>query len=351
MTARPRGWLIWALTPLVAATMTIAPASSASAEPGSSSSSSDDKSKKSDEDKTADEGDEDTLLNDVLEATGRRYQTAKDAVAKSTKAQLALSVQVKNAEARRDALIPQVSAVANQQYRTGGVSTMSFLLDSGSTTAFLHRAISLEEINSLNDGKLRQLNAAIDEVQASKARLDAEVKAQKQNYSAMAKQKEEADKAFALVGGKTVTKGFVLAKSPVADPAPRNSSGGFSPEACTQDDPTTSGCVTKRTLHMYKEVRKAGFNRFAGCHRNGGPFEHPKGRACDWSLQKSGFAPFHNDDTFQYGNNLMAFAVRNADRLGILYVIWNRMIWFPASGWKTYHGVSAHIDHVHISML
>ena len=36
---------------------------------------------------------------------------------------------------------------------------------------------------------------------------------------------------------------------------------------------------------MYKEVKKAGFNRFVGCHRNGGPFEHPKGRACDWSLQ------------------------------------------------------------------
>ena len=106
----------------------------------------------------------------------------------------------------------------------------------------------------------------------------------------MAKQKEAAEKALALVGGKSLTGGFVTATSPKASPAPRNSDGGFSPEGCNTPDPTTGGCITPRTLHMYKEVKKAGFNRFVGCHRNGGPFEHPKGRACDWSLQKSGFA-------------------------------------------------------------
>jgi hypothetical protein len=52
-----------------------------------------------------------------------------------------------------------------------------------------------------------------------------------------------------------------------------------------------------------------------------------------------------------YGNRLMAFLVRNADRLGILYVIWFKQIWFPATGWKNYHGPSAHTDHVHVSML
>jgi hypothetical protein len=52
-----------------------------------------------------------------------------------------------------------------------------------------------------------------------------------------------------------------------------------------------------------------------------------------------------------YGNNLMAFLVRNADRLGIYYVIWYAQIWFPATGWKAYHGVSNHKDHVHVSLL
>jgi len=340
MTARPRRWLVLALAPLVAVTLctAVAPASPASADPNDSTS-------------TADDGDDNPLLNDVLDSTGRRYLAAKAAVAKSTKTQLGLAINVKNAEDKRDKLLPQVGAVAGQQYRTGNVSAASFLLNSMSSDDFLKRAISLEEINTLNDGVLRELNAAIDEVSTAKARLDTEVKAQKQNLASMQKQKEAAEKALSLVGGENLTGGFVVAKSPVAAPAPRNADGGFSPESCSIDDPTTSGCITPRTLHMYQEVKKAGFKRFVGCHRNGGPFEHPKGRACDWSLQSSGFSVAHNADMKNYGNNLMAFLVRNADRLGILYVIWYAQIWFPATGWKAYHGASTHKDHVHVSML
>ena len=340
MTARPRRWLVLALAPLVAVTLctAVAPASPASADPNDSTS-------------TADDGEDNPLLNDVLDSTGRRYLAAKAAVAKSTKTQLGLAINVKNAEDKRDKLLPQVGAVAGQQYRTGNVSAASFLLNSMSSDDFLKRAISLEEINTLNDGVLRELNAAIDEVSTAKARLDTEVKAQKQNLASMQKQKEAAEKALSLVGGENLTGGFVVAKSPVAAPAPRNADGGFSPESCSIDDPTTSGCITPRTLHMYQEVKKAGFKRFVGCHRNGGPFEHPKGRACDWSLQSSGFSVAHNADMKNYGNNLMAFLVRNADRLGILYVIWYAQIWFPATGWKAYHGASTHKDHVHVSML
>lgn len=340
MTARPRRWLVLALAPLIAASLSVvvAPATPASADPDSSTG-------------TADEGDDNPLLNDVLDATGRRYLTAKTAVAKSTKTQLKLALDVKTAEARRDQLLPQVGAVAGQQYRTGNVSAASFLLSSVNSDDFLKKAISLEEINTLNDGRLKDLNEAIAEVSAAKSKLDTEINAQKQNLASMQKQKEAAEKALALVGGEGLTGGFVLANSPKAAPAPRNSDGGFSPESCNVNDPTTSGCITARTLHMYKEVKKAGFSRFVGCHRNGGPFEHPKGRACDWSLQSSGFSVAHNADMKNYGNNLMAFLVRNADRLGILYVIWYAQIWFPATGWKAYHGPSTHKDHVHVSML
>jgi len=328
-----------ALAPLVAgATLLVTPAAPAGAAPGGSTS-------------TADDGDDNPLLNDVLDSTGRRYLAAKAAVAKSTKTQLGLALDVKSAEARRDALVPQVNAIAAQQYRTGGLTSASFMLNSTSTDTFLERAISLGEMNALNDSKLHELDQAINEVTTAKARLDHEVAAQNQSLASMAKQKQAAEQALALVGGKSLTGGFVVAKSPEADPAPRNADGGFSPESCSVNDPTTDGCITPRTYHMYLEVKKAGFNRFVGCHRNGGPFEHPKGRACDWSLQKSGFSVAHNADMKNYGNNVMAFLVRNADRLGVLYVIWYAQIWFPATGWKTYHGPSSHKDHVHVSML
>jgi peptidoglycan DL-endopeptidase CwlO len=103
--------------------------------------------------------------------------------------------------------------------------------------------------------------------------------------------------------------------------------------------------------HAYKEVKKAGFTRFVGCYRSGGPYEHPKGQACDWSLQSSGFSNAHTRDQRLYGNNLTAFLVRNADRLGVMYVIWYAQIWLPATGWRSYSGASAHKDHVHMSIL
>ncbi len=296
-------------------------------------------------------GDKNLLLDDVLESSNRRFVQAKAAVAKSTTAQKKLAAEIKVAEGRRLALMPEVNAIASQQYRTGHLGTVSFLLGSQGSNEFLAKAVSLEEINTIQDRKLGDLNRAIAEVNAKKAALDAEVKKQQNSLVAMKKQKEAADKALALVGGRSVTLGLVVSKSPPAAPAPRNSDGGFSAERCNVTDPTTSGCITARTLHMYKETKKAGFSRFVGCHRDGGPFEHPKGRACDWSLQKKGFAVMHNDDMRKYGNNLMAFLVRNADKLGIYYVIWNKQIWFPASGWKSYHGPSAHTDHVHVSML
>jgi hypothetical protein len=352
MSVRRRRWLHLALAPLVvAAALSALPSSPAQAAPGSGSSSSSSGNDAPDE-KGGDELSDNATLNQVLESTNRKYVQAKAEVAQSTTQQRTLATQIKDAEAKRDALAPEVQAIAAEQYETGRLSASRFLLGSDSSDDFLHKAVSLEEINSLHDRKLHDLNAAIDDVNAKKAALDAEVKSQQINLLAMKKQKESADKALELVGGESLTQGFVVAKSPVAAPAPRNAQGGFSPEGCTIDDPTTDGCITPRMLHLYQEVKKAGFNRFVGCHRNGGPYEHPKGRACDWSLQKSGFSDAHNADMKNYGNNLMAFLVRNADRLGIYYVIWYAQIWFPATdNWHAYHGDSTHKDHVHVSVL
>ncbi|AEV81459.1 hypothetical protein ACWT_0447 [Actinoplanes sp. SE50] len=345
MTARPRRWLMLALAPLVATTIFVAPVTPAHAAPSGSSST------------TPSEGDDGDDLSDQIEATNRRYVNAKLAVEASQKKQKDLATQISAAEKRRDALIPEVNAIARQQYQIGQLTTVGFLLRADSSSDFLHKAIGLEEINKLNDDKLKDLNTTLATITNSKSALDAELKNEQQQLSIQQKQHDTAESQLDLLGGgtginKTITAGFVDATSKVAAPAPRNSSGGFSPESCTVDDPTTSGCITKRTLHLYQEVKKAGFNRFVGCHRDGGPFEHPKGRACDWSLQKSGFSVAHNSDMMRYGNDLTAFLVRNADRLGIYYVIWYKQIWFPATNnWHAYHGPSDHTDHVHVSLL
>ena len=291
------------------------------------------------------------LLGEVLAVTGKQYLKAKNALEKSREKQLRLALDVQAATAAVEALRPQVSQVAAESYRTGRLTPAVALLNSADPDNFLQRAVALEQWNEVNAERLQALADAQQRAARAKAAMDAEVLAAKDAQAVMAKQKREAEKALALVGGMELTGGFVVAESPVARPAPRGANGEFKDESCSVDDPTTGGCITPRTYHAYKEVKRAGFDRFVGCYRSGGPYEHPKGRACDWSLQSRGFAAANNADMRRYGNDLMAFLVRNADELGVLYVIWYRQIWLPATGWNSYSGASDHTDHVHRSML
>lgn len=292
------------------------------------------------------------LLGEVLEVVGKRYLEAKAAHDASVKRQRELNRDLLRAELELASLMPSVQEIAEHTYRIGKLTPTTLLLNSSSNDSFRDRLVALDELTRLNDRKLDEFSRARDAVAKARQAVDDEVKRQKEQMAIMARQKKEAEAALKLVGGHSLTAGgLVSATSPQARPAPRNPDGSWPRESCSEDDPTTSGCLTPRTLHAYKEVRRAGFDRFAGCWRPGDRWEHPKGRACDWSLQDSGYSPARTRDQRLYGNNLAAFLVRNADRLGILYVIWYRQIWFPATGWKSYSGPSAHIDHVHMSIL
>jgi hypothetical protein len=147
----------------------------------------------------------------------------------------------------------------------------------------------------------------------------------------------------------------VVIAAATADPAPRNSDGSFPGQGCTQNDPTTNGCLTARTLHAYQEVKKAGFNHFVSCWRQQSWGEHPKGRACDWAAAPRGFGGVATGTDRDYGNRLAGWLIGNADRLGVLYVIWFRQIWLPGVGWHRYttEGGSPsgdHTNHVHLSI-
>ncbi|HEX7744182.1 MAG TPA: hypothetical protein VF462_02810 [Micromonosporaceae bacterium] len=295
------------------------------------------------------------LLRDVIESTGRGYVEAQAAVATSRKRQLQLTLELQKVEQQIEALRPQVSAVAASAYRTGRIGPMMVLLNSSSPDTFIERAEGLDMLAQYDNSRVRELNEALEQANRAKAAIDAEVVAERKQLTAMAKQKAEAERALELVGGKR-TGGFVSAVSPVARQAPRNDDGSWPRQSCSESDPTTSGCITPRMLFALKETQRLGFKRFVSCFRPSGPYEHPKGRACDFSAERNGFGGDAHGDDKLYGNNLAAFLVRNADRLGVMYVIWYRQIWMPATGWHSYGGAygdpsSDHTNHVHLSVL
>ncbi|MGX7675545.1 coiled-coil domain-containing protein [Plantactinospora sp. DSM 117369] len=295
-------------------------------------------------------------LREQLQAASKGYLTAKNRLANSVKRQNELNQQLAALRTEVATRSERVAEMADMAYRTGRLGQVSALLNSGSPTSLVDRAAALDTISANESRELRGLRESLDKETQAKAALDKEVGEQRKQVEVMETRKKQAERALAAAnnsGG--AGSGISGSGGGSARPAPRNPDGSFPDESCSLDDPTTSGCITARTLHALKQAQAAGFTRFVSCFRSGGSGEHPKGQACDFAAQRNGFGGVATGGDRTYGNNLAAYFVRNADRLGVLYVIWFKQIWLPSSGWKTYNGgngdpSSDHTNHVHLSM-
>jgi hypothetical protein len=103
-----------------------------------------------------------------------------------------------------------------------------------------------------------------------------------------------------------------------------------------------------------RQTQAAGFTHYVHCWRTASFGEHPKGRACDFAAAPNGFGGIATGADRAYGNRLAAWFIDNADRLGVLYVIWFRQIWLPGIGWRAYQSgddpAASHRNHVHLSI-
>jgi hypothetical protein len=303
-----------------------------------------------------DEGGTKTLRS-ALESAAKGHVEAKNKLENSKKRQKQLTVTLAQAKQKATELQGRVGEVANRSYRQGRFNTMTLLLNSTSPDTFMERALRLDQMAQIDGKALTSYRAAVVTAEQAKRAIDREVKEQQKQVTVMAKKKEQAEQALASVGGGAVAGGFISANSPLAKPAPRNSDGSWPKESCTVDDPSEGdGCITPRTLNAYQQSRAAGFKRYTVCFSRRASGEHPKGRACDYSAATGGF---ENVDASggdrAYGNNLAAYLVKNASRLGVMYVIWYRQIWMPGTGWRSYSGsggpAATHTNHVHLSVL
>jgi hypothetical protein len=121
---------------------------------------------------------------------------------------------------------------------------------------------------------------------------------------------------------------------------------------------------TELVMGRYPDTSSSGITRACNI---GGKSEHKEGRAWDWAVNAE--VPSQKamadqwiaglEKTDRYGNE-----AARARRFGIMYLIWNRQIWFPGSGWRVYcvqkdFGCHTpgdqksirhpHTDHVHFS--
>jgi hypothetical protein len=151
----------------------------------------------------------------------------------------------------------------------------------------------------------------------------------------------------------------------VVDPPP--------PEPCTEDDPTTSGCLTPTALRLH-DAAVARFGdpgrgapvRSTTCwseHAWNPSSDHPAGRACDFFPGRYG--EFPEGDDLAAGWAVAHWLRGNARELDVRYVIWQGRIWYRGSsdagdGWGRPYGgggvydpedaTGGHFDHVHVSV-
>jgi hypothetical protein len=300
-----------------------------------------------------DEGTE--SLRDALDSAAEKYEEARVALDESEKEELKLVVKLEELELERDDLVDDIQIVAATAYRTGRVGAMTAIISSGSPTSFLERAAAVDMIAQRDAQALERYESLTDSIEEQQALLAEEIAEQEAQLEELEAAKDEAEDALFSIGG-GATGDFEAYASEDAEPAPRNSDGSLPDEECTEDDPTTSGCVSPRMLHAYNEAQIFGFTRYTSCYRGGTFGEHPLGQACDFAASPNGFGGAAAGTDKTYGDRLASFFVHNAEALGVKYVIWYRQIWFPGSGWRAYGSAggdpsSDHTNHVHLSVL
>jgi peptidoglycan DL-endopeptidase CwlO len=294
-------------------------------------------------------------LREALDEAADKYEEARVALEESEREELNLVVQLEELEKDREDLVDEIQVVAAAAYRTGRVGPVSAIINASSPTSFLERAAAVDMIAQRDASALARYEALTTSIEDQHDQITDVIAEREAHAGELQEAMDQAEDALFAIGGGS-SGNFEAYPSEDAEPAPRNDDGSLPGEGCTEDDPTTSGCVSPRMLHAYNEAQIFGFTRYTSCHRGGTFGEHPLGQACDFAASVNGFGGVATGTDKTYGDRLASFFVHNATALGVKYVIWFRQIWFPGTGWRSYGSQDGtpsgdHTNHVHLSVL
>jgi peptidoglycan DL-endopeptidase CwlO len=290
-------------------------------------------------------------LLDQLDSASRAWLDAQDALAASKKRQQELTASLARIATEIGPRQATIDELVAQTYRVGRLGPVSALLTADSSSAMLDRAETLETMAVQQDAALRALKTARDQQTQAKLAIEATIRDQVHQVNVMNRQKARAENALkaANAGQNASSPGGSTAGSATVSKFTNNS------DSCSVNDPTSGGCITPRMLNAMKVAQANGFTHYVHCWRQQDSGEHPKGRACDFAADKTGFGGVATGASKDYGNRLANFFIHNSSNLGVLYVIWFERIWLPSSGWKAYtrgngDPSSDHTNHVHLSV-
>ncbi|MFG1697131.1 coiled-coil domain-containing protein [Nonomuraea sp. NPDC049309] len=278
-------------------------------------------------------------LQKEFDATAADYNASQVALAAARRREQAAADRLKRAQQEYDDSRRQIVQLVQLSYQSPPAS-QSLLMGAGEPDDMLRAAAILQAQARERTAVIDRYAAARDARRQAQQEAEASTRQLRDRSSGLREQRERADKLIAAITDR-------LDRLIVA-PGTRRPDGSWVPEL-----PGGPDNITPRTRLLRDQARQ----RFQlpygiGCYRSlqdGG--EHPQGRACDFMISRGGTWPTASQ--VAVGDELAAWAIRNASRLGVKYVIYQRRIW-QSGAWKAMSdrgGITAnHEDHVHISM-
>ncbi|ACY95909.1 MULTISPECIES: coiled-coil domain-containing protein [Thermomonospora] len=250
---------------------------------------------------------------------GGNLEQLRDTRLQAKKALLKVKLLRRDLETARDV----VAQLAASRYMSNGLDPTVQVLASDDPNRVLSNASLAHHLSVTQAAKVTEINTLL--AQQERARRDAEkkIKILEKEIADIAKERERVRQLLRR----------------------------YKPESPM----VGTGGMTPRMIKVRDEIEeKFGPFPVIGCTRPGDPLDHGSGRACDFMESTAGQMP--SPSRLAHGDAVAAYAIRNATRLGIKYIIWKQRIWDVRSsgGWKMMSDRGSitqnHYDHVHISV-
>lgn len=239
----------------------------------------------------------------------------------------------------------QVAQLAAEKYKTGGTGRTFRLLMSGEPQAVLDRATTLDYLSKRTVRQIKTVQQLTVKARTSRRTAQSRVAEVRRELQRLEQNKARVQRLIERYQAQAAAR---------AERAERTSSSSASAPAPSSSI-AVPGNITPRMAQVYTEiVSRFGEGYGVLCYRPDDSGEHPDGRACDFMLSSGGAEP--SGAQVQRGYDIAAWAQANAERLGIMYIIYRQRIWDIrcGCGWESMEdrgSVTAnHVDHVHISV-
>ena len=216
-----------------------------------------------------------------------------------------------------------VAQIAASQYMTGGADPSVSVLAADDPSAALSGLSLASHVASNQSAKVQQIQKLVADQETARRQAEKKIKDLEKEITDLRKQRARVQ---------------ALIKR-------------YKPESPS----VGMGGVTARMIKAKNTIDiELGPFPTIGCFRGGvDAQDHAAGTACDFMVSTGGSMPSANGQA--QGDRTAQYAISNASRLGVKYVIWRQRIYDMRSpGWRAMEnrgGVTAnHYDHVHISV-